>query len=313
MDHLGSGRDNGRGKTSDLGARATSAVTEQFEIRSIEPFETFPQLAQVPQPPATLTVRGSLDHIEGKKLIAFVGSRKCTSYGKLMCRTLIEGLRGYPVAIISGLALGIDSVAHEAALGAGLPTVGFPGSGLDWRVLYPAQHRSLARRILECGGALCSEYEPKTKAAPWTFPKRNRLMAGLADITVIIEAEAKSGTLITARLATEYNRTVGALPGPVTSPTSYGTNWLLKMGAVPITESADILQQLGLAQTNASGTEFILNRDEERVLSVLAEPKSRDRIIAELSLDPASANIIFSTLEIKGAVRETLGMIERIV
>ncbi len=286
----------------------------KYPLQEVDPLSVFPQLAELPQPPATLFVRGSLEAIAGKKLIAFVGSRKCTSYGKAVCRSLIDGLQGYPVAVVSGLALGIDSVAHQAALDAGIPTISFPGSGLDWSVLYPAQHRGLAEHILRNGGALFSEYEATQRAAPWTFPQRNRLMAGIADITIVIEAEEKSGTLITARLATEYNRAVGAVPGPVTSPSSLGTNWLLKLGAVPITESSDILRELGysLEERELSRESGIFNADEDRVLAVLSEPKSRDQIIAELGLSPAAANVLFSTLEIKGAIRETLGMIERI-
>ncbi len=286
-----------------------------FPIIQIDPEKEFPQLTELPQPPKTLYVRGSLEEINGRKLIAFVGSRKCTSYGKAMCRLLIEGLRGYPVVIVSGLALGIDSVAHQAALDAGLPTISFPGSGLEWKVMYPAQHRGLAENILKAGGALISEYPPDHRAAPWTFPKRNRLVAGIADLSIIIEAEEKSGALITARLATEYNKTVGTIPGPVTSPSSKGTNWLLKLGAVPITETADILRELGLTpDVRTTLSELaLLNSDEERVLAALTEPKSRDQLMTELNLTPAEANVIFSTLEIKGAIRESLGMIERIM
>lgn len=286
----------------------------QFPIRQIDPLDAFPALAELPQPPKMLTMRGSLEGIKDKKLVAVVGSRKCTGYGEAVCRSLIEGLRGYPIAIVSGLALGVDSIAHEAALDAGLSTISFPGSGLEWRSLYPAQHRGLAERILTSGGALVSEYQPDMRAAYWTFPQRNRLMAGIADLTLVIEAEMKSGTLITARLATEYNKTVCVIPGPITSPSSTGTNWLLKLGAVPVTGPEDILRELGLTpdvRTTLSELD-ILNADEERVLAILTGPKSRDRIIGELDLDPAEANVIFSTLEIKGAIRESLGMIERI-
>lgn len=285
---------------------------ERFPIESMDPLVSFPQLSEIPDPPAQLFMRGSLGALDEKKIVAFVGSRKCSSYGKTVCKRLIEGLRGYPVVIVSGLAHGIDSIAHQAALDVGLPTISFPGSGLEWKSLYPAQHRSLAESILANGGALLSEYPPDTKAALWTFPKRNRLMAAVADITIIIEAEEKSGTLITARLATEYNKIVGAVPGPITASTSYGTNWLLKLGAVPITDSTDIIRELGLEEIHRTTSDAILNTDEERVVAILSEPKSRDVIISELSLDPATANVIFSTLEIKGVIREHLGLIERI-
>ncbi len=288
---------------------------DAYPIRSIRPTDAFPSLAHIPEPPTSLSMRGSLERIEGTKLITVVGSRKYSSYGKHVCESLIKDLAGYPVTIVSGLALGIDSIAHRAALDAGIPTIAFPGSGLNWNVLYPAQHRSLAQEILDGGGALLSEFPANTRGAHWTFPQRNRLKAGLSDMVLIIEAEEASGTLITARLGTEYNKIVGAIPGPITSATSKGTNWLLRLGAVPITCAQDILLELGLTERPLSQTsEFLLlNSDEERVLAALSSPKTKDVLIEELSLSPAQANIIFSTLEIKGVIRETLGLIERML
>lgn len=286
-----------------------------FPIADIDPIDAFPSLAEIPEPPKVLHMRGSLARTVGTKFITVVGSRAFTSYGKSVCESLIRGLAGYPVTIVSGLALGIDSIAHRAALDVGLPTIAFPGSGLDWKVLHPAQHRGLAEEILEAGGALISEFPNDTRGAIWTFPRRNRLKAGLSDMVIIIEAEEKSGTLITARLGTEYNRVVGAVPGPITSPNSKGTNWLIRLGATPITDVQDILQELGLAPklTGEISEYLMLNDDEERVLATLNEPKSREQIMLELSLDPIAANVIFSTLEIKGAIRECLGLIERVV
>ena len=134
-----------------------------------------------------------------------------------MCKHLIEGLRGYPIVIVSGLAYGADAAAHRAALEVGLPTVAVPGSGLDWDILYPRANVGLAREILKAGGALLSEEEPETKAADWTFPKRNRVMAGLSRATLIIEAKELSGSLITARLTVEYNRELLVVPGSIFS------------------------------------------------------------------------------------------------
>lgn len=288
---------------------------EQYPIRRINPNEFFPSLVELPDPPKLLHIRGSLERTCDTKFITIVGSRNYTSYGKGVCESLIRGLAGYPVTIVSGLALGIDSIAHRAALDAGLPTIAFPGSGLDWNVLYPAQHRGLAEEILGAGCAIISEFPNDTRGAHWTFPRRNRIKAGLSDIVLIIEAEEKSGTLITARLGVEYNKIVGAVPGAITSANSKGTNWLLRLGAVPITESKDILQELGLAERpTADVAEYLmLNDDEERVLATLNEPKTKEQILAELDLDPIAANVIFSTLEIKGAIRESLGFVERLI
>ena len=286
-----------------------------FPIHDIDPIESFPYLQETPEPPKSLRMRGTLERTIGTKFVTVVGSRKYTSYGKHVCESLIAGLAGYPVTIVSGLALGIDSIAHRAALDAGLPTIAFPGSGLDWRALYPAGHRALAQEILDAGGALISEFSDNTVGAQWTFPRRNRLEAGIADIVIIIEAEEKSGTLITARLGTEYNKVVGAVPGPITSSSSKGANWLLRLGATPITDVADILQELGLAEklTRDVSEYLSLTPEEEKILAALCEPKSRDQVMEELSLDPATTNITLSLLEIKGVIRETLGLLERII
>ncbi len=155
-------------------------------------------------------------------------------------------MRGYNVTIISGLALGIDGLAHKAALKAGLKTLAVPGSGLDATVLYPRSHLQLAEEIVRNGGALLSEFKPQTQAATWTFPKRNRIMAGLSHAVLVIEAELKSGTLITSKLATEYNRDVLTMPGSIFSSTSEGPHMLIKLGATPVTASEDILRTLGI-------------------------------------------------------------------
>ncbi len=288
---------------------------DEFAIHDIHTTEQFPQLAHIPDPPRILHMRGSLDRTIGTKFVTVVGSRNYTSYGKHVCESLIKGLAGYPITIVSGLALGIDSIAHRAALDAGLPTIAFPGSGLDWHVLYPASHRGLAEEILEAGGALFSEFPHNTVGAYWTFPRRNRLEAGIADIVIVIEAEEKSGTLITARLGTEYNKTVGAVPGPITSTSSAGANWLLRMGATPITSADDILQELGLTPhaTSDLSAYLSLTPQESCVIQALSEPKTKDDLMQELEISPQDANIIFSTLEIKGVIRETLGLIERII
>lgn len=296
---------------------------EEFPIQTIVPEQYFPQLKELPQTPKKLFMRGTLDRIIGTTFITVVGSRSYTSYGKMACQKLISGLRGYPVTIVSGLAIGIDAIAHQAALDAGLPTIAFPGSGLNWNVLYPAQNKKLAKQILESGGLLLSEFENNMGSMPWYFPQRNRLEAGIAVMTIVIEAKEKSGTLITARLATEYNKTVGAVPGPITAPTSTGANWLLKLGAVPITDSEDILKELGFelpgqlplrfAVASGGGDNIVLNETEEKILAVLRTPLSKETIIEILDMDPITASISFSTLEIKGVIKETYGLIERII
>jgi DNA processing protein len=288
---------------------------KEFPIQTITVARHFPQLAEIPQPPKTLYMRGSLDRIGGTVLLTVVGSRKYSSYGKYVCETLIKGLRGYPITIVSGLAIGIDAIAHQAAMDAGLPTIAFPGSGLHADVIYPVQHKKLAETILKHGGALFSEFPHDTIGAPWTFPQRNRLEAGIAHMTLVIEAQEQSGTLITSRLATEYNKIVGAVPGPINSLTSVGANWLLKLGAVPITDSADILRELGFQPPGGLPfpSAIILNDTETLIMNALTSPQSKETLLETLSLDPINAGIAFSTLEIKGVIRETYGRIERIM
>ena len=285
---------------------------DDFPIEEIDPIASFPSLAEIPQKPKHLYMRGSLENIKHKKVVAFVGSRAYTSYGANACRALIEGLRGYNIVIVSGLAMGIDAIAHKAALDTGLTTLAFPGSGLGWKYIHPAVNRGLAREILNHGGALVSEYTAQTRGAIWTFPNRNRIVAGIADMVIIIEAQEKSGALITARLGTEYNKIVGAVPGSIFSGSSHGTNWLLRLGATPITCSGDILKELGLEAKDVPLSALLVNESEGRVLDALTEPKTKDAIIAELGISSAEASLIFSTLEIKGLIKESYGLIERI-
>ena len=158
-------------------------MNAQFERRG---FSEFPALLrEIPDPPEQLFIRGTYPS-EDYIFLCVVGSRKYTPYGKSACQSLLSGLRGYPIAIVSGLALGIDAIAHEAALTAGLPTVAVPGSGLQDSVLYPRTNFGLAQRILKAGGALLSEFPPEHEARPENFPQRNRIMAGLSHATLVI-------------------------------------------------------------------------------------------------------------------------------
>lgn len=287
-------------------------MSEDFPIKQISPIETFASLGEIPQIPKSFYMRGSMENIKHKKIVAIVGSRACTSYGINACKTLIEGLRGYNIVIASGLAIGLDAIIHKTALQAGITTIAFPGSGLDWNNMYPAINRGLAKEILSHGGAIFSEYPPNTRGAIWTFPQRNRIVAGVADMVIVVEAMEKSGALITARLGTEYNKIVGAVPGSIYNPSSSGSNWLLKLGAVPITSSLDILKELGLEQKDLPTESLFINENEGKVLAILKEPRTKDYIIEELDMDIKEANIVFSSLEIKGLIKETYGLVERI-
>ena len=270
-----------------------------------------PLLREIPDPPKKgLWLRGTLPSTD-KKWLAVVGARACTPYGKQALEYLLGGLAGYPVVIVSGLAYGIDAEAHKAALRHGLPTVAVPGSGLDWNVLYPKANQGLAREILATGGALLSEEKPDATALDYMFPRRNRIMVGLSHAPLVVEAKEKSGSLITAKLATEYNRELLVVPGSIFSESSKGTHQFLKLGASAATEPADILRALGLAEaTPLSPSERAdLSATEARVLELIASPLSRDELIRALELPISEANVLLSTMEIKGLIVENLGLV----
>lgn len=290
----------------------------ESDIQKLTPDDFPPALHEIPHPPTELYLRGSLPDPTQFYYLAVVGSRKYTSYGREATERIIAGLAGYPICIVSGLALGIDGIAHRAALDAGLPTVAVPGSGLSDTVLYPRAHAGLAREIVQSDGALLSEYEPSLTAAPWTFPQRNRIMAGLCQAVLVIEAEEKSGTLITARLALDYNRNVFAVPGSIFSAPSKGTNKLLRQGATPITSAEDLLLELGFIEPKIFNNETqktldltLYTPEEQAVLMFLDEPREREEILATVNLASAKILSTLTILEIKGVIRETKGKIER--
>lgn len=283
-------------------------------IRSLSPEEYPELLREIPEPPAQLRFEGSLPR-EGNKLLAVVGARKFSPYGREMCEQLIANLANEPVTIVSGLALGMDSIAHRAALKAGLQTIAIPGSGLDRKVIAPRSHAGLADEIIENGGGLMSEYDDTmTYPGSWIYPKRNRIMAGMCHATIIIEAEKKSGTLITSRLATEYNREVGAVPGPLHSPTSEGPHMLIRLGAAIIRDHNDILELLGLKRKDEKPTLMDvedLTSEEKIFIKILDEPCTRDELIRHSKLDTGTASAILSLLEIKGLITEELGEVRK--
>ncbi len=275
----------------------------------------FPEsLLEIPDPPKQLYIRGALPN-DAHVYLGIVGSRGATNYGKAACERLIEGLAGYPIAVVSGLAIGMDAIAHKKALQVGLPTVAVPGSGLDPKVLYPASNALLGEQIVQAGGALISEFEPSVKSAIWTFPRRNRIMAGLCRAVLIVEAQEKSGTLITARLALDYNRDVLAVPGSIFSDQSTGTNKLIQGGATPILESTDILRALGFKIEEKKKTDEEVFADcspeEIDILKLLTEPTSRDDLIREIERATNETQATLSMMEIKGLVKEEGGLIYR--
>lgn len=256
-------------------------------------------------PPKKLFVTGKLPEPDSIK-IAIVGSRRPTSYGHQVATQLSQALASRGVVIISGLALGVDGLAHTGAVQAKGKSVAVLPCGID--LVYPSRHQKLAKAILECGGALISEYEPGTSPAKYHFPARNRLIAALSDIVLIVEAGEQSGSLITANLALDHGTTVLAVPGPITSSLSKGTNRLIADGALPVTSTEDLLEMLGLSA--ARSDQLHLSAPEQRLIDIVSrEPLSADQLGSIMGLNGPQLQQIITELELRELVTERAGRI----
>lgn len=280
-----------------------------MEIRELERSEWPAQLLEIPQVPKRLWVRGTLPPA-GTKYLTVVGSRAMTRYGQEACEKLITGLTGYPISIVSGLALGVDTCAHKAALAAGLHTLAFPGSGLDDSILYPRSNRSFAKEILEKGGGMLSEYAPETLSHVRYFPERNRLMVGISNAVLVIEAGEKSGTLITARLASEYNRDLLCIPHRIGDPHAFGPHLFIRLGAALVSDPLHILEALHIAPREGASTGVAPSdlEDVEFVIwNMLDEPKTRDEILRTSKQNVGEALTALVALELRGLIKEEFG------
>ncbi|MBI2588095.1 DNA-protecting protein DprA [Candidatus Berkelbacteria bacterium] len=260
-------------------------------------------LKQIPDRPAKLFVKGKIIPDE-ENCLAVVGARKYSSYGAQVVRDFFLPLSQANLTIVSGLALGIDALAHQAALKGKKRTIAVLGCGID-RV-YPSSHQKLAEAILKNNGAIVSEYPPGTPAYPANFPARNRIIAGLSRATLVIEAGRLSGSLITARLALEYNRDVLAVPGSIYNENSQGTNWLIKKGALPATSFNDIIEALDLPQEEKEKAfVFSPTKEEEMILGLLAkEPRQMDFLIISSGLTASKVAGLLLILELKGLIKK---------
>lgn len=260
-------------------------------------------LAEIPAPPPVLYVLGSLVPTDATA-VSIVGTRRMTPYGREVTDRLAGDLAGAGVTIVSGLARGVDGVAHEAALRAGGRTIAVLGSGV--MNIYPPEHRKLAARIVE-QGAIISDYAPDQQPDGPNFPARNRIISGLSLGVVVVEAPEKSGALITVDFAADQGRDVFVVPGSVLSAKSDGCNRLLRDGARPIRGAEDVLEDLNLARRQeqvAVQQALPLDDDERRLLAVLtAEPQHIDDLAAAANLPIAQAGALLLTLELKGNVR----------
>lgn len=288
-------------RTARAGGRALTPADDEYPE----------SLRKITEPPAILHVRGDLSAFAGNPGIAVVGSRDCTPYGRRVAERLGSDLARCGLPVVSGLARGIDGAAHRGALDAGGVTVGVLPCGID-RV-YPRQHRALARRIV-AQGALVTEFPPRTDPRPFHFPVRNRIIAGLSMVTVVVEAAARSGARITARLAMEEGREVVVVPGRVDSPTSEGALALLSDGAHVCTGWEDVVAHLPMKEQSAARSRRLQQEarpparlDPAQRACLTALPPGRacglDRLVEKTSLQLPEILAALTRLEVLGLVR----------
>lgn len=264
-------------------------------------------LRDIFSPPQKLFYQGALQ--ADPHPLAVVGTRRLSAYGAEVTGKIVRPLARAGICIVSGLALGIDACAHQAALDAGGRTIAVLGSGLDRPSFYPSANWRLTQDIIASGGLIMSEYPPGTPALAAYFPQRNRIVAGISRGVLVIEAPPKSGALITARLALEEGREIFAVPGPITSPNSYGPNWLIKKGAIPVTEAADILELWDLEEKTKEIKTITADTVEEagilKLLQTAALPL--DEITRQTGLSVATAAACLTLMEMRGLIKNING------
>ncbi len=291
------------------------AAKKNYRIFTLADEEYPALLREIPDPPLLLYCCGTLDGRAG--CISVVGSRKPTSYGLSATRSLCSELASCGVTIVSGMARGIDTAAHQGALSGGGKTIAVLGSGLER--IYPPENRRLFHDIAQ-NGAVISEFPLEEKPLPHNFPKRNRIIAGMSLGTVIVEAAHKSGSLITARLAAEQGREVFAVPGSIQSPKSAGAHTLIKQGAKLVEHAGDILEEIGpliaaVPREDAKAADSpppeacpTLSPDASQILQVLEPyPTHIDDLVRKLSMDPGQLAGILLRLEVEGRVQQLPG------
>ncbi|MDD5397129.1 MAG: DNA-processing protein DprA [Candidatus Moranbacteria bacterium] len=286
---------------------------ENIVVATINDPEYPSLLKQIPDNPYLIYMKGDLSCLD-LPMVAMVGSRKLTEYGNQVARGFAKELAASGICVVSGLAFGIDAMSHRGALEGGGKTIAVLGNSLDSVSIAPRSNFQLSEEILKAGGLLISEFPIRTNADKWTFPARNRLMAGMSSGTLVVEAAEKSGSLITANLALDYNREVFAVPGSIFSPQSVATHQLIKSGAKLVTCVKDVLEELKFDQPSFASQpkqktpNFELSKSEQEIYDCLThESLHIDRIGKLTKLDTATISSILAILEIKGAVKNIGG------
>jgi DNA processing protein len=284
---------------------------EQIKVLSIFDDDYPVLLKEIYAPPVILYYRGDLTVFNNQTALAVVGSRKISGYAKLIMPDLLNPLIKNGVIIVSGLAHGVDALAHRLAIEQSGPTIAVLGSGLAWDYFYPKSNKWLAQDIIKKGGLLVSEFPPFTVAQPFNFPRRNRIISGLAKATLVIEASAKSGALITAGYALEQNREVLAVPANINQTNSAGSNELIKKGAKAATGAEDIFEALNLYYQTESRPEIdyqAATEAEKIILKILtSSPLQIDKIIEHCTLETSMVNATLVQMELKGWIKNIGG------
>jgi len=270
----------------------------------------YPQLLkQIPSAPKELYYKGSWDNSLFENCLAVVGARRITSYGRQITQRLVSEMASAGLTIVSGFMYGVDATAHKAALDAGGKTIAVMPCGID--MVHPAHQEKLYNEILENKGLIISEFEGSSPPALWTYPKRNKIVAGLSKAVMVMEAASKSGALITAKCAQEYGRGLFAAPGPITSSLSEGTLGLIKKGAIMVTIAKDILDYYGLASSllTAGSKQFLdLSKLEEEIMAKLKQESiSIDDLSRLLGIAVSETGTTLSLMQLKGRLFEEGG------
>lgn len=267
-----------------------------------------PLLSKIIDPPQELFVRGNIELLSSA-CFSVVGSRDITDYGRRAIQDVVTPIAAH-FTIVSGMALGADACAHIAALEARRPTIAVLGGGVDDECVYPRSHISLAHRILHSGGCLVSEYPPGEQPRPYYFPARNRIVVGLSLGVLIAEAAQKSGTMITARLALDYNRDVFAIPGSIFSTLSRGTNELIQQGAAMVLSARDVLSVYNIESSNGASAGYALSKTERLIFDLVAKnPCSLAEIVALSGCPVQEVMITVSELELRGVLKRVGGQL----
>ena len=266
------------------------------------------KLRNIPSPPKQLYFAGDISLLQ-RKSVGVVGARKHTVYGKNVALMIGRRLAENGVPVVSGLALGIDAFSHQGALEAGGRVIGVLGSGINR--MGPVRNRDLMMRGLEAGGLVISEYDPDEEASGWTFPERNRIISGLSEAVVIVEAGLNSGSLITAKHASEQGRAIYAVPGNINSQSSIGCNLLIRDGAVPLVIIDDLIRDIGAETSRRDTAPPEIEGDELRIYEAVAVRSGAtcEELIEDTGLSPSLFNSLLTVMEIKGLVESYAGRI----